>query len=401
MGARVGWGRGAALALLLGACDLQGVGGARAAITSSTADTGDDAVVGLVAGGQIYCTAVVVAPRVLLTAGHCLAGPAPESAFFGASLADGGTQVAVIDVAVHPQFDGATLDHDLGMALLAAPAGAPAVPLPVGPLGAGDVGSALRIVGFGATENAADGLGVKREGTARLARVDGDTIELAADPSQPCDGDSGGPAFLGGGSGETLVGITSSGDPSCTGGATDTRVDVHVDDFVAPYVAATAEGARAVGERCWYDGNCDSGACVQPDPEGFAYCSESCSGDGDCASGMRCDGDGSCQWASPVPGAPGAACGSDADCAGIHCASAGERDSTCAPRCFSDGALPCPDGFDCLPTAAGGGEEACFVAEPGGCCGAGGGAGCAPLVLLVGGLLAHRRRLRSYFGHGR
>jgi hypothetical protein len=42
------------------------------AVTAGTADDGDDAVVALLMDGFAYCTGTAIAPRVVVTAAHCI-----------------------------------------------------------------------------------------------------------------------------------------------------------------------------------------------------------------------------------------------------------------------------------------------------------------------------------------
>jgi len=67
----------------------------------------DPAVVALVQGDTVACTGTVIAPRAVLTAGHC-AGDAPWP-----EVVIDGARVAVAGAIVHPGFDPATLARDL------------------------------------------------------------------------------------------------------------------------------------------------------------------------------------------------------------------------------------------------------------------------------------------------
>src|SRR5438105_10159591 len=52
------------------------------AITGGVEDAGDPAVVALLAGGHVTCSGVLVAPRLVITAGHCLLDDRPTAVFF-------------------------------------------------------------------------------------------------------------------------------------------------------------------------------------------------------------------------------------------------------------------------------------------------------------------------------
>lgn len=122
------------------------------------------------------------------------------------------------------------------------------------------IGQPLRVIGFGTTVSGADDGGTKRTGLATLAEVAASTIDLAASPSQPCDGDSGGPALLTANGAEVAVGVVSAGDPACTGFARATRVDVYLGTFIVPFLIEDSTGV-AVGDRCVVDGNCATSRC--------------------------------------------------------------------------------------------------------------------------------------------
>ncbi len=359
-----------------------------AQITNGTPDDNDEAAVALRGNGLLVCSGVVASARVVLTAAHCVEGGAPPEVFFGSDPAAGGTTIAVSTSRSHPEFDPETFAFDLGMIVLAEPA--PATPWTLRTTTPPD-GATVRVIGYGLLDAGDATPPRRREGTAQITAIDPTAIELAAAPSQPCTGDSGGPVVLD----DELVAVISSGDPACTASARATRVDALLDDFVAPFLAETADGAAAAGARCWHDDNCADGACIiAADDDRVRYCSTACTGDDDCPGGMRCD-DG-CRWPAPSPGALGSACADVLDCVTGACA-----ESTCTQVCVAGVAGTCPDGFTCVTTA--GGDDYCFDDEPPGC-------GCASsrdpasgaLVLVIAvaasrrrGGRRHRRRCRA------
>lgn len=106
-------------------------------VTNGFDDPDDLAVIALVnASDQLVCTAALIAPHVAVTAAHCIAGdPLTLRAFFGSSLLDGGTYIAVTDARAHPQFDPG--GNDIAVVTLAD--AAPAEPLAIeAPLQASD-----------------------------------------------------------------------------------------------------------------------------------------------------------------------------------------------------------------------------------------------------------------------
>ena len=346
-----------------------------AAITNGSDDSGDPDVVALLQGTTLVCTATLIAPRVLVTAAHCVqADDALPVAHFGATPGSGDVAVPIALARRHPGFDPSTLTDDIALALLdgEAPAGAIPAALPATALDDGAVGTTLRLVGFGRTAAGDTSSPRKRQGTATLSSLDADTLAFAPSPSQTCEGDSGGPAFASVGSGaEAIVGVTSSGDAMCDVMARDMRVGAFVADFIAPFVAATAAGGAGAGDRCYYDGNCATGAgeCLAAlDDAALSFCAPPCTGG--CPAGLTCLPDGNgverCRHATPSPGAPGAACDGDDACDDGQCVAAARGGGpVCAATCFPD--LPgfCDPGFGCLPVAGGG--SACFAEAHRGC----------------------------------
>ena len=336
-------------------------------ITNSTDDDADLGVVALMQGMSVVCTATLVAPRVILTAAHCVQSETWPDAFFGAVPGQGGTRIALADVRRHPAFDPSTLANDIALAVLAdpPPPGATAWPLPAAPLDATAQGLPLRLVGFGRTTPTDTTPARKRSGTAALTSLSPTELQFAPSPSQTCDGDSGGPAFATLGGIEVLVGVTSSGDPMCAQQARDIRSDAYDQPFIAPYLAAAAEGTAAAGARCFYAGHCANGAeCAAAlDEPRLSFCAPACAAGAGCAAGLECVS-GLCRHPTPSPGALGAPCQSANQCVDGVCASAGEMAAqVCSRTCFSDLAGFCPAGYACVATTGGNGAQACFASS--------------------------------------
>lgn len=353
------------------------------AITAGSPDEADRATVALVDGDTVRCSGVVVSPRVVLTAAHCVAGPAPQ-VFFGADLAVGGERIAIVHVRAHPEAS-----FDLAMIVLAEAAPVDVVPWPVADAALPLDGATIRIVGFGATGAGDTTPSVRRAATTVIDVVGTFDFGFGPDPAQTCTGDAGGPALLD----DVLVGVLSAVDPGCASGAGALRVDPFASTFIEPFVAETADGAAATGERCYHDGNCADGPCVFVDPDPRArYCSAPCDGDAACPDAMICD-DGACRYDGPSPGTPGWPCETALDCASGSCLAPADPDDGDVRVCAT--ACPCPDGLECRASATG--ADACFApATPEGGC------GCATTrrddaalaLLLTAGVAARRRRRR-------
>ena len=230
--------------------------------------------------GSFLCTGTVVAPRLVLTAAHCLDGlasPAPIDVFYGPEVLVG-SSVGATDFGVHPDFCGrdssCTEDiYDLGYIVLEAnfvlPSYTPIVATQEDWDAAIREGGTVTLVGYGEADNAApgeDSLGVKRKVDVEITGQTPAGLEFIAggDGKDTCEGDSGGPAFVTLPDGSLrLAGILSRGTVPCGKGGV----------YGVPYAAA-----------CWIrdetgvdllDGTCGSCDCLQtaPDPdEGCGSC---------------------------------------------------------------------------------------------------------------------------------
>jgi hypothetical protein len=201
--------------------------------------------------GQFSCTGSVVAPRVVLTAGHCIKSEFGPGAVPAASYrvltgvadrtkAPPANRSSVRRDTFYPSFETARPQVDAGLLILSAPVGAPALALesPAEPELLKS-GTPLTIAGWGLTDSraeevpkvlrAADGLTVRRTGFCRH-RVERSIFDFPAfTPSSQlcaqdghrhqsgCFGDSGGPAIAHRADGTAVeVGIIVKGGFECT-----------------------------------------------------------------------------------------------------------------------------------------------------------------------------------------
>lgn len=193
-----------------------------AAITGGRVDGSAHPYVGAVfVDGSIECSAVLVAPTVVATAGHC----AVEGERVGVSLSAAldGSSSGLLSGTAHVDT---TKGADLAVVILDSPAGvAPAV-LPAA--GAVDLlarGALVTSVGYGYSSLSADGSfvydGLRHAAESPVAGVSKSLLKLSTRDGGPCMGDSGGPQLVG----DTVLSITSAGSKDCTGKADSYRLD--------------------------------------------------------------------------------------------------------------------------------------------------------------------------------
>ncbi len=322
------------LALLAISCGQDATPGARAlnaAITGGSVDAADPAAVALITQAplcgadattaQVFCTGMLIAPRVVLTAAHCtstypLAG---ARVYAGTNVArDPGQWLDVAEVRVHPGWTSADpRTNDVALLVLEEPAPMdPIAPLDT-PFDASFVGATVRLVGFGVDESGQ--VGVKRQGTAKVTAVRADAFDIAASPAMTCEGDSGGPVLLEIGGMTRVAGVTSFGDVACHVG-TNTRVDTHMASFIAPVLAEVTASPR-------------SRASITP---GLDTCARACTRDTDCARGMTClaraNGVKACALNGLPPGRFDQSCAAGG-CPGGNCVNAGRAGCLCYRFC--------------------------------------------------------------------
>jgi secreted trypsin-like serine protease len=229
--------------------DSPPVGRVAEAITNGTDDDVDSGVVALLVKDQVLCTGFLLTSQIVVTAAHCVDQIVPDRVYFGENPhSKTGTFIAVADTQTHPDFDPATLVSDIGIVALATPA--PTTPVSVmETFESSFVGMPLRLVGFGAKQGGDVALS-KHVGTTTIESVASQSFRFKGAPSQTCEGDSGGPAFVTIDGHESVVGITSSGDTDCKSFGNDTRLDVFVPwltNYVKAYKAPVNYGPIASG----------------------------------------------------------------------------------------------------------------------------------------------------------
>jgi hypothetical protein len=249
----------------------------------------------------VTCSGVLIAPRVVLTAAHCVEGMGRGTleVVFGATTAQPSTEIVVESIQVFSGYVPNSGDGDLAALVLADTA--PVAPI-AGPAANVDMlagSAALRAIGYGVSTATAADPGTKRDGTLALAAVRPMSFDATPSPAMTCVADSGGPLFAMVGSGEQLVGLTSRGDLACTTSAVNARIDVAQTSFVDPAVAAGSNAPpgwppqlTAIDTACTTDDQCpalmtcnEQGRCGLPWLGAGMFgdaCTTTCAGDARC-----------------------------------------------------------------------------------------------------------------------
>jgi len=244
------------IALLATGCvaDLDGATTAQhRGIVGGTETDGWPAVgVYMIAGGNGgLCTATLVRPDVLLTAGHC----ADEHASYElwSNTADvwddyGGDWHVATEVHIHPLYEAgeSSYAHDLAVLLLDEPIeDVQYIPVNTEPVDYTWQDLWLHFVGYGSDSYyGGPGSGLKRETDIQIYDYYPETIITYTSGTNTCTGDSGGPAFVERDGNWYVAGVISSGfawqsgADSCHGGGIQMRVDHELDflsEFFDPY----------------------------------------------------------------------------------------------------------------------------------------------------------------------
>lgn len=344
------------------------------------------------------CTGTLIAPRVVLTAKHCIQAPFAEGPEHPSRIVVGvgddirrltdtlrvqsiTTTPGAYTLSRYEGIDGTLIGSDVAVLLLQSAASG-VEPIPIRRGDPRDlIGQTVTAVGFGETPSGYSG--VKYTAMGRVNAADDRLIYVGA---LVCQGDSGGPMITSDGQ---VAGVVSFGSGACGSGYNVYNAIYEYLDMIDAVLIEAGTCLDDGEERCdGGDNDCDDlidetctgigGACTANDECIGQTCEDTIAGrictqpcdplrpDQGCQPGFYCASAGGCTgWCVPFSGEPGmlpigAPCERNEDCASLFCTDPGDHVRRCLSPCRGD-AGTCLAGEAC--TASPGECGACVNEE--------------------------------------
>ncbi len=261
-------------------------------IVGGNSESGHPAAGALMFNDEQSCTGTVIAPRVVLTAAHCLAefGSAQGHSFYigtNANDLSSGTVIEITELIPHAEFTMDGNSYDIGLVRLAEDAPVEPVAFNAREMDNSFIGQNPLFVGFGVTSGQSEDSGLKRSVNVPITSYEADGFRYELPNKGTCFGDSGGPAFLEVDETLKVIGVTSWGDQDCAEFGVNTRTDLYTEFIQCVVDNGENCGGRVIDQSGTNEtGPGDDNGEGYPDDwctDGDGYCDEPCeTPDSDC-----------------------------------------------------------------------------------------------------------------------